>query len=59
MPKKEEEKNCYPFSYPILRGHDSTRALQSSRFHKYKNIKESRKTLFFFKFCRGKQAIQY
>ena len=34
-------KKSYPLSFPILGGHDSTRAFQSSLFQKYKNLKIS------------------
>jgi hypothetical protein len=30
--EKKEEKKCYPLSFPILGGRDSTRALQSTPF---------------------------
>ena len=36
-------KKCYPLSFPILGGHDSTRALQSSPFRKYEKLKERKK----------------
>ena len=38
--KKFCRKKCYPFSFPILGGRDSTRALQSSPFQKYENPKK-------------------
>ena len=41
-----KEKNCYPLSFPIFGGRDSTRTLQSSLFQKNKNLKKS---LFFKK----------
>ena len=31
MPEKKNKK-CYPLSFPIVGGQDSTRALQSTRF---------------------------
>ena len=40
-------KNCYPLSFPIVGGHNSTRALQSSLFLKYKNLKKLKKNTFF------------
>ena len=40
-----EEKKCFSLSFPILGGRDSTRALQSSPFQKYKNIKKYQKSL--------------
>ena len=46
MPKK---KKNFPLSFPILGGRDSTRALQSSPFQKYKNLKKSQKFTFFQK----------
>ena len=39
-------KKCYPLSFPILGGHNSTRALQSSPFQKYKNLKKSQEITF-------------
>ena len=33
-------KKSYPLRFPKLKGRDSTRALQSSRFQKYKNLKK-------------------
>ena len=44
--KKNPEKN-YPLSFPILGGRDLTRALQSSLFQKYKNLKKSQRIPFF------------
>ena len=32
LPKKRRRKKCYPLSFPILGGRNSTRALQSSSF---------------------------
>ena len=32
---------CFPLSFPILGGRDSTRALQSSPFQKYENFKSA------------------
>ena len=43
------QKKCFPLSFPILGGRDSTRALQSSPFQKYKNPKNLKKSLFFQK----------
>ena len=40
--KKQQEK-CYPLSFPILGGCDSTKALQSSLFQNYKNLEKSQK----------------
>ena len=37
----------YPLCFPILGGCDSTRALQSSPFQKYANLKKSQKITFF------------
>ena len=42
----KKRKKCYPLSFPILGGHNSTRALQSRPFQKYRNLKKS---LFFQK----------
>ena len=39
------KKKCYPLSFPVLGGPDSTKALQSSPFQKYKNIKNLKKLL--------------
>ena len=36
-----------PLSFPILGGRDLTKALQSSPFQKYKNLKKSLKITFF------------
>ena len=41
-----EEKKCYPLSFPILGGCDSTRALQSSPVQKYENLKKSQNYFF-------------
>ena len=41
-------KKCYLLNFPILGGRNSTRALQSSLFQKYKNLKKSREITFFF-----------
>ena len=46
----EKKKKCYPLSFPILGGRDSTRALQSSPFQKYENLKKSKKFTFFQNF---------
>ena len=45
--KISKKKKCYPLSFPILGGRDSTRALQSSPFQKYENLKKSQKFTFF------------
>ena len=42
---KKITKKCYPLRFPILGGHDSTRALQASPFQKYKNLKNLKKSL--------------
>ena len=42
-------QKCYPLSFPILGGRDSTRALQSSPFQKYENLKKTKKFTFFQK----------
>ena len=42
-----QTKKCYPLCFSILRGRNSTRALQSSRFQKYKNLKKTQKIFFF------------
>ena len=39
LPKKRRRKKCCPLSFPILGGRDLTRALQSSPFQKYENLK--------------------
>ena len=39
-----QNRNCYPLSFPILGGHNLTRALKSSPFQKYKNLEKSQKT---------------
>ena len=39
-------KKCNPLSFPILRGHDSTGAVQSSPFQKYKNLEKYKKNHF-------------
>ena len=39
--EKKMKKKCFSLSFPILGGLDSTRALQSSPFQKYKNLKKS------------------
>ena len=39
--KEKGQKKCYSLSFPILGGRDSTRALQSSPFLKYKNLKNN------------------
>ena len=41
------QKKCYPISFPLLGGRDLTRALQSSPFQKYKNLKKFQKFTFF------------
>ena len=46
------EKKCYPLSFPILGGHNSTRALQSSPFLKYGNLKKSQKITFWSQWQR-------
>ena len=40
-------KKGYILSFPILGGRNSTRALQSSLFQKYKNLEKSQKITFF------------
>ena len=45
--KQEKKKKCYPLSFPVLGGHDSTRALQSSLFQKYEKLEKSQKFTFF------------
>ena len=45
-------EKSYPLSYPILGGRDSTRALQSSLFQKYENLK---KLLFWILFAKEKK----
>ena len=52
LPKKRRKK-CYPLSFPILGGCNSTRDLQSSLFQKYKNLKKSQK-ITLKKFRKGK-----
>ena len=48
--KFPQKKKGYPLSFPILGGRDSTRALQSSPFQKYENLKKSQKFTFFLFF---------
>ena len=46
--KNRAKKNrFFPLSFPILGGRDSTRALQSSPFQKYENLKKSQKITYF------------
>ena len=45
--RRKKKNICYPLSFPILGGRDSTRALQSSPFQKYENLKKSKKITFF------------
>ena len=62
----KKKNKCYPLSFTILGGRDSTRALQSSLFQKYENFKKSPKITFFQKkkgkfwkyfFLQNKKAI--
>ena len=48
---EKKKKKCYPNSFPILGERDSIRALQSSPFQKYENLKKSQKiTIFLYIF---------
>ena len=41
-----QKKKCFPLSFPILGGRHSTRALKSSPFQKYKNLRKSQNITF-------------
>ena len=48
------KEKCYPLSFPILGGRDSTRALQSIPFQKYKNLEKSSCNLYKSSLIRNK-----
>ena len=52
---QKKKKKCYPLSFPILGGRDSTRALQSSPLQKYENLKNLKNSLFFKKINKKKK----